>query len=138
MPWIMRPRIGITVPRKRCVAAGSMACSAASPRAEMARLIERACAAALLDGRRMSAGDQPGTIVVASDAPARPSYMSTCQPNLARAMAARQPTGPAPATTALRDLKFVEAMVEMGSGDIARGVFYASLADDRIAKAVCA
>lgn len=34
--------------------------------------------------------------------PARASYMSTCQPILANDMAARQPTGPAPATMALR------------------------------------
>jgi hypothetical protein len=44
--------------------------------------------------------------------PVRHSYISTSQPMLAKEMAERQPTGPAPTTTALRGIE--EAVCQIG------------------------
>lgn len=79
--------MGITDCRKRSDAPGSIDWRAVIPREDMARLMDRCCAADFEDGRRRSG---------------RPSYISTSQPCLASAMAQRQPTGPPPTTTALR------------------------------------
>jgi hypothetical protein len=49
--------MGITLSRKRDAAAGSIACMAAIPREEMARLIDRCWAAACEEGRRISGVD---------------------------------------------------------------------------------
>ena len=49
--------MGITLSRKREVAAGSIACRAAIPREEMARLIDRCWAAAWEEGKRISSVD---------------------------------------------------------------------------------
>jgi hypothetical protein len=47
-----------------------------------------------------------------ADRPGRVSNISTLQPRLAKARAARQPTGPAPTTTALRaDLDDIVSML---------------------------
>lgn len=49
--------MGITLSRKRDVAAGSIVCMAVIPREEMARLIDRCWAAACEEGRRISGID---------------------------------------------------------------------------------
>ncbi len=49
--------MGITLSRKREAAAGSIACMAAIPREEMARLIDRCWAASREEGKRISSVD---------------------------------------------------------------------------------
>ena len=100
--------MGITECRKRSDAPGSMALSAAMPRDDMARLIDRNCATALEDGRRISDGRgvRKSKDVMSStvrELPGRPSYTFTLHPCFASAMAQRHPTGPPPTMTAMRD-----------------------------------
>lgn len=103
--WIIRPFMGIAVCMNRWAIEPSIACMADIPRWDIARLIERCWLAALAEERRGSkAGDQTDLPIKdkSQSAPGRASYNETSQPLLASISAARQPTGPAPTTTARR------------------------------------
>jgi hypothetical protein len=121
--------MGITLSRKRDAAVGSIACMAAIPREETARLIDRCWAAACEEGRRTSNVNVHKSVecreVEGEGIPGRASYISTTQPMFARAIATRQPTGPAPTTTSF----FV--MVGVGESSFAGRVWHGEAAVSR-------